>query len=212
MTAATKQQEVGHKLDDLYVGFQLIRWLPQEFQSTVQQIYRWKEDFTAVQIEVELILEANCLQLMKHDLEKAEDDYLSSSISRKNSRTVPGGANTVPSGTASTPGDTGGKAECQKKGGKEFSYLTEGQQEANVVEACIPNCYKQAIRSREAPKWCDAMDREMMERKVWDLVDRPDNAKILGNRWVYNINRDENKIVRHKARLVEQHTIKRRVI
>ncbi|GFW03226.1 copia protein [Trichonephila clavipes] len=57
-TAATRLQEAGHKLDDLYIGFQLIRWLPQEFQSTVQQIYRWKEeDFRVVKIEAELILE-----------------------------------------------------------------------------------------------------------------------------------------------------------
>ncbi|GFR31724.1 retrovirus-related Pol polyprotein from transposon TNT 1-94 [Trichonephila clavata] len=55
-TAANRLQEVSHKLDDLYIGIQLIRWLPQEFQSSVQQIYKWKEeDFTAVKIEVELI-------------------------------------------------------------------------------------------------------------------------------------------------------------
>ncbi|GFU74428.1 gag_pre-integrs domain-containing protein [Trichonephila clavipes] len=50
----------------------------------------------------------------------------------------------------------------------------------------IPNCYKQAIRSRDASKWHDAMDKEinvMKERKVWDLVDHPDNIKILENRW-----------------------------
>ncbi|GFS53531.1 transposable element Tcb2 transposase [Trichonephila clavipes] len=71
-TAATRLQEAGHKLDDLYIGFHtLIRWLPQEFQSTVQQIYRWKEeDFRVVKIEAELILEANRLQLMKQDLRK----------------------------------------------------------------------------------------------------------------------------------------------
>ncbi|GFR31569.1 uncharacterized protein TNCT_176361 [Trichonephila clavata] len=41
-------------------------------------------------------------------------------------------------------------------------------QEVNMVEVDIPNCYKQAIRSREASKWHDAMDREiniMKERK-----------------------------------------------
>ncbi|GFU90237.1 retrovirus-related Pol polyprotein from transposon RE1 [Trichonephila clavipes] len=63
-----------------------------------------------------------------------------------------------------------------------------------------------AIRSRDASKWHDAMDKEinvMMERKVWDLVDHPDNIKILENRWVYTIKYDENnKIVRYKARLV----------
>ncbi|GFX32608.1 retrovirus-related Pol polyprotein from transposon TNT 1-94 [Trichonephila clavipes] len=86
-TAATRLQEAGHKLDDLYIGFQLIRWLPQEFQSTVQQIYRWKEeDFRVVKIEAELILEANRLQLMKQDLEKAENAYLSSFTSRSRRR------------------------------------------------------------------------------------------------------------------------------
>ncbi|GFU52068.1 retrovirus-related Pol polyprotein from transposon TNT 1-94 [Trichonephila clavipes] len=86
-----------------------------------------------------------------------------------------------------------------------FSDLSE-QQEALMVEVTIPNCYKQAIRSRDASKWRDAMDKEinvMMERKVWDLVDHPDNIKILENRWVYTIKYDENnKIVRYKARLV----------
>ncbi|GFY64402.1 uncharacterized protein TNIN_273001 [Trichonephila inaurata madagascariensis] len=109
-TAATRLQEAGHKLDDLYIGFQLIRWLPQEFQSTVQQIYRWKEeDFRAVKIEVELILEANRLQLMKQDLEKTENAYLSSLISKK-SKTFPGA-------TAAAHGDPSGKKDYQKKDG-----------------------------------------------------------------------------------------------
>ncbi|GFX05680.1 uncharacterized protein TNCV_3197971 [Trichonephila clavipes] len=50
----------------------------------VQQIYRWKEeDFRVVKIEAELILEANRLQLMKQDLEKAENAYLSSFTLKK---------------------------------------------------------------------------------------------------------------------------------
>ncbi|GFX54862.1 retrovirus-related Pol polyprotein from transposon TNT 1-94 [Trichonephila clavipes] len=85
------------------------------------------------------------------------------------------------------------------------------QQEALMFEVTIPNCYKQAIRSRDASKWHDAMDKEinlMMERKVWDLVDHPDNIKILENRWVYTIKYDENnKIVRYKARLVARDTV-----
>ncbi|GFY13190.1 retrovirus-related Pol polyprotein from transposon RE1 [Trichonephila clavipes] len=468
-TAATRLQEAGHKLDDLYIGFQLIRWLPQEFQSTVQQIYRWKEeDFRVVKIEAELILEANRLQLMKQDLEKAENAYLSSFTSKK-SKTLPGA-------TAAAHGDPNGKNDYQKKGdlkpitnmkmslatedkscpvegigtlrfrvkykgsfheitlsdvlfnpklrrnllsgsrleskgahfvgtkgrkpsvlhlipfgclayagvpkqirkkfdmhakmgvmmgyaqctkgyriwlidenklvetinvrfdenkrginfrqkvnsnlgynlnlpdyydeddfdrvkdsltshlvsktstetpsrsekpdvssdnhslipctevkwirnigrkvtgsnvyysikgeatrlksfneieryckrhnieydpsffnfrkdnteSQGFSDLSE-QQEALMVEVTIPNCYKQAIRSRDASKWHDAMDKEinvMMERKVWDLVDHPDNIKILENRWVYTIKYDENnKIVRYKARLVARDTV-----
>ncbi|GFV01207.1 retrovirus-related Pol polyprotein from transposon TNT 1-94 [Trichonephila clavipes] len=116
-TAATRLQEAGHKLDDLYIGFQLIRWLPQEFQSTVQQIYRWKEeDFSVVKIEAELILEANRLQLMKQDLEKAENAYLSSFTSKK-SKTLPGA-------TAAAHGDPNGKNDYQKKSGKVFNCKT----------------------------------------------------------------------------------------
>ncbi|GFU81058.1 retrovirus-related Pol polyprotein from transposon TNT 1-94 [Trichonephila clavipes] len=264
-------------------------------QSTVQQIYRWKEeDFRVVKIEAELILEANRLQLMKQDLEKAENAYLSSFTSKK-SKTLPGA-------TAAAHGDPNGKNDYQRKvvrvkdsltsrlvsktstetpstsekpdvssdnhslipctevkwirnigrkvTGSNVYYSIEGeatrlksfneveryckrhnieydpslfsfrkdntesqgfsdlseQQEAFMVEVTIPICYKQAIRSRDASKWHDEMDKEinvMMERKVWDLVDHPDNIKILENRWVYTIKYDENnKIVRYKARLV----------
>ncbi|GFX49284.1 uncharacterized protein TNCV_3334021 [Trichonephila clavipes] len=114
---ATRLQEAGHKLDDLYIGFQLIRWLPQEFQSTVQQIYRWKEeDFRVVKIEAELILEANRLQLMKQDLEKAENAYLSS-FTLKKSKTLPGA-------TAAAHGNPNGKNDYQKKSGKVFNCKT----------------------------------------------------------------------------------------
>ncbi|GFU52489.1 retrovirus-related Pol polyprotein from transposon TNT 1-94 [Trichonephila clavipes] len=123
-TAATRLQEAGHKLDDLYIGFQLIRWLPQEFQSTVQQIYRWKEeDFRVVKIEAELILEANRLQLMKQDLEKAENAYLSSFTSKK-SKTLPGA-------TAAAHGDPNRKNDYQKKSG--LPRLTD-----NGKTHCIP--------------------------------------------------------------------------
>ncbi|GFW91827.1 retrovirus-related Pol polyprotein from transposon TNT 1-94 [Trichonephila clavipes] len=116
-TATTRLQEAGHKLDDLYIGFQLIRWLPREFQSTVQQIYRWKEEhFKVLKIEAELILEANRLQLMKQDLEKAENAYLSSFTSKK-SKTLPGA-------TAAAHGDPNGKNDYQKKGGKVFNCKT----------------------------------------------------------------------------------------
>ncbi|GFV17962.1 retrovirus-related Pol polyprotein from transposon TNT 1-94 [Trichonephila clavipes] len=109
------------------------------------------------QIEAELIL-ANRLQLMKQDLEKAENAYLSSFTSKK-SKTLPGA-------TAAAHGDPNGKNDYQKKGGKfqrqvrkrpstsekpdassdnhsliqcteGFSDLSE-QQEAFMVEVTIP--------------------------------------------------------------------------
>ncbi|GFS88003.1 retrovirus-related Pol polyprotein from transposon RE1 [Trichonephila clavipes] len=68
------------------------------------------------QIEAELILEANRLQLMKQDLEKAENAYLSSFTSKK-SKTLPGA-------TAAAHGDPNGKNDYQKKGGKVFNCKT----------------------------------------------------------------------------------------
>ncbi|GFR19995.1 uncharacterized protein TNCT_587411, partial [Trichonephila clavata] len=52
-----------------------------------------EEDFTAVKIEAELILEANRLQLMKQDLEK-KTVYFSNFLSKKKLSKVP--RNTVP--------------------------------------------------------------------------------------------------------------------
>ncbi|GFR32308.1 retrovirus-related Pol polyprotein from transposon RE1 [Trichonephila clavata] len=53
-------------------------------------------------------------------------------------------------------------------------------QEVNMIEVDIPNCYKQAIRSREASKWHDAMDREiniMKERKNQQAFDKNVHSK-----------------------------------
>ncbi|GFX02576.1 retrovirus-related Pol polyprotein from transposon RE1 [Trichonephila clavipes] len=255
-------------------------------QSTVQQIYRWKEeDFRVVKIEAELILEANRLQLMKQDLEKAENAYLSSFTSKTlpgataaahgdqmarmitkrkvynlgynlnlpdyydddddfdrvkdslTSRLVSRTSTETPS-TSEKPdvsSDNHNLIPCtevkwirnigRKVTGSNVYYSIEGeatrlksfneieryckrrnieydpslnfrkdntesqgfsdlseQQEALMVEVTIPNCYKQAIRSRDASKWHDAMNKEinvMKERKVWDLVDHPDNIKIF---------------------------------
>lgn len=45
----------------------------------------------------------------------------------------------------------------------------------------------------------------MTDRSVWELVPKPENVKVLGNRWVYTLKRDDkNVVVRYKARLVAQ--------
>ncbi|GFY59977.1 retrovirus-related Pol polyprotein from transposon TNT 1-94 [Trichonephila inaurata madagascariensis] len=80
----------------------VIQFLEEFFGS------RWKkEDFRASKIEVELILEANRLQLMNQDLEKAENAYLSSFTPKKKSKTFPGA-------TAAAHGDPSGKKDYQK--------------------------------------------------------------------------------------------------
>ncbi|GFV17816.1 uncharacterized protein TNCV_3997461 [Trichonephila clavipes] len=132
--------------------FPLIRWLPQEFQSTVQQIYRWKqEDFRVVKIEAELILEANRLKWMKQDLEKAENAYLSSFTSKK--------SKTFSWATAAAHGDPNGKNDYQKKGGKECrGSRTDGF--LIKVKVCFDSSYtKRDVLSTNKPRslirWTD---------------------------------------------------------
>ncbi|GFV58138.1 retrovirus-related Pol polyprotein from transposon TNT 1-94 [Trichonephila clavipes] len=170
-TAATRLQEAGHKLDDLYIGFQLIRWLPQEFQSTVQQIYRWKEeDFRVVKIEAELILEANRLQLMKQDLEKAENAYLSS-FTLKKSKTLPGA-------TAAAHGDPNGKNDYQKKGGKVFNCKTikNVKQSIKTIGPCYVcnkyghlkvNCKEKKKSLEKSPSTVNETFNTEFDKGVW---------------------------------------------
>ncbi|GFU23820.1 retrovirus-related Pol polyprotein from transposon TNT 1-94 [Trichonephila clavipes] len=243
--AATRLQEAGHKLDDLYIGFQLIRWLPSGipvYRATNLQMER-RGLSELSKIEAELILEANRLQLMKQDLEKGEclleqfhlkkvEDvtwcYFWAAAFMEIQMTIMITKRKVVSKNDSVKGlprlNDNGKTHCipcklakskrvsfkktgavrskrplellaygplwsmptESRGGEKiipnprFSDLSE--QQALMVEVTIPNCYKQAIRSRDASKWHDAMDKEinvMKERKVWDLVDHPDNIKIF---------------------------------
>lgn len=74
-------QEAGHPLEDLYQGFQLIRYLPPEFQGIVQLIYRWKdEDFNFAKIEAELILEESRLKQVVRDSENFKGDSINSAF------------------------------------------------------------------------------------------------------------------------------------
>ncbi|GFQ71900.1 uncharacterized protein TNCT_309311 [Trichonephila clavata] len=105
----------------------IIQNKPEELDEGATYKEKWKEeDFTAVKIEVELILEANHLQLMKQDLEKKETVYFSNFLSKKKLSKVPRNVNTVPGGTAATPADPNGKTEYQKKKGIDFKPKTNG--------------------------------------------------------------------------------------
>lgn len=82
------------------------------------------------------------------------------------------------------------------------------ENEANLIEHSIPKSYKEAIESINRNEWEKAMQDEidvMKKRNVWSLVEKPDNAKVIGSRWVYNVKKNESdQIVRYKARLVAQ--------
>ena len=71
-----------------------------------------------------------------------------------------------------------------------------------------PQTYKQAMRSPDAAKWQQDMDREvraLKENGVIKTTVLPPGAKVTGSRWHYKTKRDATgSVVRHKARLVAQ--------
>ena len=56
--------------------------------------------------------------------------------------------------------------------------------------------------------WVNAKHEELnnfTRNQVWELVERPKNHNIIGTKWVYRNNQDQDVIVvRNKARLVAQ--------
>jgi hypothetical protein len=69
-----------------------------------------------------------------------------------------------------------------------------------------PTSYKEAMKSENSLKWCEAMEEElrsMSSNDIWDLVEIPDGAKRVGCKWVYKTKYDsKGKIKRFKARLI----------
>ena len=59
---------------------------------------------------------------------------------------------------------------------------------------------------KESNLWYDAMKDEMnsmQSNKVWNLVELPNRAKVIGCKWVFKTKRDSlGNIERYKARLV----------
>ncbi|GBM30854.1 Retrovirus-related Pol polyprotein from transposon TNT 1-94 [Araneus ventricosus] len=73
---------------------------------------------------------------------------------------------------------------------------------ANIVE--IPKDYFEAQSNPNWPNWKTAMEDEiesLNKHKIWELVDKPDNTKIVKSKWVYTIKKD-SKTPKFKARLV----------
>jgi hypothetical protein len=83
---------------------------------------------------------------------------------------------------------------------------------SDVIAAAISDLNKDPTSLNEAqsredwPLWREAMDREIetLERaSTWRTVIRPDNANIVGSKWVFHIKRiADGSIDKHKARLV----------
>jgi hypothetical protein len=80
--------------------------------------------------------------------------------------------------------------------------LSNVYQRCNIV-VCKPADFEEAKMDQN---WIVAMKEElfMIERnKTWELVDQPQNRKVIGVKWVYRtkLNAD-GSINKHKARLV----------
>lgn len=69
-----------------------------------------------------------------------------------------------------------------------------------------PSTIKEVLTGRDKHNWKRALDEEyesLITNKTWKLMKAPENAKIIGCKWVFKLKRDEEgKPVRHKARLV----------
>ncbi|GBN18314.1 Retrovirus-related Pol polyprotein from transposon TNT 1-94 [Araneus ventricosus] len=81
---AERLRKIGHQLQPLYQGYQMIRSLPAEYQSIVQTIYQWTDaEFQPDKIESELLLEENRLRLTRKDLDTVSSIAFSNEMQRK---------------------------------------------------------------------------------------------------------------------------------
>lgn len=67
-----------------------------------------------------------------------------------------------------------------------------------------PKTIEKALKRKDKDDWEKALDEEyrsLITNKTWKLVKPPEDAKILGCKWVFKLKRDEEgKIARYKAR------------
>ncbi|KAJ0392461.1 hypothetical protein P43SY_002015 [Pythium insidiosum] len=67
--------------------------------------------------------------------------------------------------------------------------LTDGYEIALAVME-IPRTYKEAMASSQAPKWKEAIRRELrshFRNHTWDAVRRPQGVREIGCKWVYGV-------------------------
>ena len=100
-------------------------------------------------------------------------------------------------------------------------YITDIEQEenSNYVHTCtlldsvdccykvcgLPQDYNEALNSREAPDWEQAMTDELNSLKqndAFDLVKLPEGKNVVGGRWVYAIKENAEGSTSFKARYV----------
>eukprot|EP00253_Pinus_taeda_P033069 PITA_33069 len=95
------------------------------------------------------------------------------------------------------------KPDEQNKTGTRKSHRSEGNFSLTAHDFTEPSTYKEAVKHKE---WQQAMIeeyREIINNSTWKLVDRPQNVKPIGCKWVYRIKYNQKgELETYKARLV----------
>lgn len=84
--------------------------------------------------------------------------------------------------------------------------LINDNSEVGGEDIICPSTYEEAIKDKNAEKWINAMKNEynsLIENKTWEIKDPPEERKLIKNKWIFTVKRDEKgKILKYKARLV----------
>ena len=84
---------------------------------------------------------------------------------------------------------------------KRYGFLVTDDKTIELVDQDEPTTYQEAMMSPDSEKWLQAMKSEMQsmyDNQVWNLVDPPEGAKVIGCKWVHKIKHD----MTFKSRLV----------
>ena len=84
------------------------------------------------------------------------------------------------------------------------AFLTTQFSEGNEQDN-LPETVYQAIESDQKEKWIKSMLSELLsiiQNDVFEVVKRPKNKKIVKNKWVFALKKNESsQVIRHKSRL-----------
>ncbi|UYV66483.1 hypothetical protein LAZ67_4001843 [Cordylochernes scorpioides] len=100
--------------------------------------------------------------------------------------------------------------ELIKKGVRRSERLRLIKNKENVsdrtYEIKCPKDYQEALNSDDRKQWIKAMEDEMQrinKLKVWRLIDRPKDKKLIKSRWIFSIKKNSDGSIKNfKARLV----------
>lgn len=97
--------------------------------------------------------------------------------------------------------------ECRRPS-KLLDFIIGSKANAAAVNVStdVPENYKDVFGRTDEQCWKEAIDEElgsMEKNKVWEIVKKPPDVKLLKSKWVFRIKEDEHgNPIRYKARLV----------